>query len=90
MARKTKARGQHMLVVVKVAIKEDAEKLLGSDSVTFRGGAVIILLFEERRTPVACFKCSLGIERETICDQRRAIYTARKAISSARQLTYAV
>jgi len=45
--------GQHALVVVKVVTKEDAEKLLGLDSVTFGGGAVIISSFEERRTPVA-------------------------------------
>ena len=49
--------GQHASVVIKVATKEDAEKLLGSGSVSFGGGAVIVLAFEERRTPAACFKC---------------------------------
>lgn len=49
--------GQHASVVVKVATKEDAEKLLRSDSVTLGGGGIIVSPFEERRTPVACFKC---------------------------------
>src|SRR5436853_7427531 len=48
--------GQHASVVVKVATKEDAEKLLRSDNVIFKRDTIIILLFEERRTPVACFK----------------------------------
>jgi len=26
------------------------------DNVLFRGGAIIILLFKERRTPIACYK----------------------------------
>lgn len=38
------------------ATKEDAEKLLRSDSVAFGGGG-IMSPFEEQRTPVACFKC---------------------------------
>jgi cell division septum initiation protein DivIVA len=49
--------GQHASVVIKVATKEEAEKLLQSDSVTFGGGGIIVSPFEERRTPVACFKC---------------------------------
>ena len=49
--------GQHALVVIKVATKEEAEKLLASDSVTFGGGGIMVSPFEERRTPVACFKC---------------------------------
>jgi hypothetical protein len=49
--------GQHASVVVKVATKEDAEKLLRSDSVTFGGGGIMVSPFEERRTPVACFRC---------------------------------
>jgi len=36
-----------MLVIIKIAIKEDIEKLLMSDNVLFRGGAIIILLFKE-------------------------------------------
>jgi hypothetical protein len=48
--------GQHASVVIKVATKEDAEKLLRADGVTF-GGGIIVSPFEERRTPVACFKC---------------------------------
>lgn len=49
--------GQHASVVIKAATKEDAEKLLKSDSVTFGGGGIIMSTFEERRLPVACFKC---------------------------------
>jgi hypothetical protein len=49
--------GQHASVVIKVATKEDAEKLLRSDSVTLGGEGIIVSLFEERRTPVAYFKC---------------------------------
>ena len=49
--------GQHASVVIKVATKEEAEKLLTSDSVTFGGGGIMVSPFEERRTPVACFKC---------------------------------
>jgi hypothetical protein len=50
-------RGQHASVIVKVATKEDAERLLTSDNASFGGGAIIISPFEERRTPVACYKC---------------------------------
>lgn len=39
--------GKNALVVVKVAAKEDAEKLLRSDSMTFRGGGVDVSLFKE-------------------------------------------
>ncbi|KAI9772506.1 MAG: hypothetical protein M1840_000711 [Geoglossum simile] len=39
--------GQHASVVIKVATKEDAMKLLGSDSVSFGGGGVIVSPFEE-------------------------------------------
>ncbi|KAK7177448.1 hypothetical protein PSPO01_16504 [Paraphaeosphaeria sporulosa] len=49
--------GQHASTVIKVATKEEAKKLLKSDSVTFGGGGIMVLPFEERRTPVACFKC---------------------------------
>lgn len=49
--------GQHASVVIKVATKEEAEKFLKSDSVTFGGGGILMSPFEERRTPVACFKC---------------------------------
>jgi hypothetical protein len=49
--------GQHASVVIKVATKEEAEKLLKSDSVTFGGGGILMSPFEERRTPVACFRC---------------------------------
>jgi hypothetical protein len=49
--------GQHASAVIKVATKEEAEKLLRSDSVTFGGGGLMISPFEERRTPVLCFNC---------------------------------
>ena len=45
-----------MLVIVKVVIKEDIEKLLISDNILFRGGAIIISPFKEQRTPIACYK----------------------------------
>lgn len=48
--------GQHASVVIKVATKEDAEKLLRSDSTTF-GGGIVVSPFEDRRTPIQCFKC---------------------------------
>ena len=38
---------QHASVVVKVATKEDAEKLLRIDSVLFGGGAIVVSPFEE-------------------------------------------
>src|SRR5438105_3907067 len=80
--------GQHASVVIKVATKEDAEKLLRSDSVTFRGGGIMVSPFEERRTPVACFKCRrFDTERETACDQRRATCADRRATCSARRPT---
>ncbi|KAK7178329.1 zinc knuckle [Paraphaeosphaeria sporulosa] len=49
--------GQHASVVIKVATKEEAEKLLKSASVTFGGGGIMVSPFEERRTPVQCFNC---------------------------------
>ena len=39
--------GQHALVVVKVATKEDAEKLLRMDSVSFGGSAIVVSPFKE-------------------------------------------
>jgi hypothetical protein len=54
---KPRPSGQHASVVIKVATKEEAEKLLHSDSVTFGGGGLMISRFEERRTPVQCFNC---------------------------------
>ena len=39
-----------------MAIKEDVEKLLILDNVSFRGGAIIILLFKERCTPIVYYK----------------------------------
>jgi hypothetical protein len=54
---KTRPSGQHASVVIKVSTKVDAERLLRTGSATFRGGAVIVSPFEERRTPIACFKC---------------------------------
>jgi len=36
-----------MLVIIKVVTKEDIEKLLTLDNISFRGGAIIILLFKE-------------------------------------------
>ena len=40
-------------MIVKVATKEDAEKLLTSNNVSFGGGAIIISPFKERCTPIA-------------------------------------
>jgi hypothetical protein len=54
---KPRPSGQHASVVIKVATKEEAEKLLRSDGVTFGGGGLMISRFEERRTPVLCFNC---------------------------------
>lgn len=59
--------GQHASVVIRVATKEDAEKLLTSDSVTFSGGGIMVSPFEERRTPVACFKCRRYRHRARDC-----------------------
>ena len=55
--RRPRPSGQHVLVVVKVATKEDIEKLFRMDSVLFSGGAIVVSLFEERRTLVTYFKC---------------------------------
>jgi hypothetical protein len=74
-----RSSGQHASVVVKVATKEDAEKLLKSNSVTFGGGGTMVSPFEERRTPVVCFKCrSLATEPKTAFDPRHAT-SGRKA-----------
>jgi len=43
-------------MIIKVVIKEDVEKLLMSNNILFRGGAIIILLFKEQCTPIACYK----------------------------------
>lgn len=61
---------QHTLIVVKVATKEEVEKLLKSDSVTFGGGGIIVSPFEERRTPVACFKCRRFRHRARDCPRQ--------------------
>ena len=62
--------GQHASAVIKVATKEDAEKLLRSNSVTFGGGGIMVTPFEERRTPVACFKCRQFGHRARDCPGR--------------------
>ena len=64
--------GQHASVVVKVATKEDAEKLLRSDSVTLGGGGIMVSPFEERRTPVACFRCRRFGHRARDCTRPEA------------------
>ena len=48
---------QHASVVIKVATKEEVEKLLILDNVMFSRGGIIVSPFKERRTPVAYFKC---------------------------------
>src|SRR5436853_7035183 len=48
--------GQHILVVIKVIIKEDVEKLFRLNSILFSGGIIVMLLVKEQRTPVAYFK----------------------------------
>ena len=48
--------GQYILVVIKVATKENIEKLLRLNSVLFSRGMILVLLFKEQYTPVACFK----------------------------------
>lgn len=48
--------GQHALVVIKMATKEDAEKLLKSDSVKSEAGSSCHHL--RSCTPVACLKRS--------------------------------
>lgn len=55
--RQPRPSGQHASVVIKVATKEEVEKLLKLDSMTFGGGGILISPFEERRMPVACFRC---------------------------------
>ena len=37
-------------------IKEDIEKLLTSDNILFRGGAIIISLFKEQCTSIVFYK----------------------------------
>ena len=44
---KPRPSGQHASVVIKVATKEDAEKLLRMNSVLFSGGVIVVLLFKE-------------------------------------------
>ena len=65
--RRPRPSGQYMLVVVKVVTKEDIEKLLRMDSVSFSRGTIIISPFEERRTLVACFKCKRFRHRARDC-----------------------
>lgn len=56
-----KERSIYASAVVKLATKEQAEKLLlaraQDDDVTIRGLSVEVSPFEDRRGPVACFKC---------------------------------
>jgi len=44
-----------VLVIIKVVINKDIGKLLMLDNMLFRGSAIIILLFKERRTPIVCY-----------------------------------
>lgn len=56
-----KEKAQHASAVVKVATKEQAERLLMArftgKEITFGGASVEVSTFEDRRGPVACFKC---------------------------------
>lgn len=54
---KPRASGQHASVMIKVATKEETEKLLRSDGVTFVRGGLMMSRFEERRTPVLYLHC---------------------------------
>lgn len=45
--RQPRPHGQHASVIIKVATKEDAKKLLKSDNILFGGGVIIISPFEE-------------------------------------------
>lgn len=56
-------------MVIKVATKEDAEKLLRINSVLFGGGAIVVSLFKEQRTLVACFKYRRFRHRARDCIQ---------------------
>ena len=49
--------GQYVLVVVKVTIKKNTEKLLRSDDMILNKEEIIVLLFKERYTPVIYFRC---------------------------------
>jgi hypothetical protein len=69
---------QHALVVIKVATKEEAEKLLRSDSVTLGGGGIIVSSFEERRTSVACFRYRKFEHRARDCLQLEACDMCRQ------------
>jgi hypothetical protein len=66
---KSRTSGQHASVVIKVATKEEAEKLLRSDGVTFGGGGLMMSRFEERRTRVLCFCCRRFGHRARNCRQ---------------------
>ena len=67
--RRPRPSGQYVLVVIKVATKEDAEKLLRINSVLFGGGAIVVSLFKEQRTLVACFKYRRFRHRARDCIQ---------------------
>ena len=54
--KKPRPSGQHMLVIIKIATKEDMEKLLRLDNVSFSGNTILISPFKERCTLVAYFK----------------------------------
>jgi len=45
--KRLRPSGQHILVVIKIATKEDAEKLLRLDSVSFSRGIILVLLFKK-------------------------------------------
>jgi len=54
--RRLRPSSQYILVVIKVVIKEDIEKLLRLNSILFSGGIILVLLFKEQCTLVAYFK----------------------------------
>ncbi|KAF2201385.1 hypothetical protein GQ43DRAFT_431679 [Delitschia confertaspora ATCC 74209] len=60
--------GQHVSTVTKVATKEDAVKLLRSDSVALRAGRLWSHFEERRRSPLACFKKQIFGQRARGCE----------------------
>jgi len=65
--RKLRPSGQYASIVVKVVIKEDVEKLLKMDSISFNRGTIVMSPFKERHTPVAYFKCKRFRHRARDC-----------------------
>ena len=67
--RQLRPYNQYTLVIVKVAIKKDIEKLFILNNILFGESIIIILPFKKQRTPIVYYKCKRFRHKTKNCTQ---------------------